>query len=73
MWNVLHSNRKCNDYDKLLNHQFHLERIVSARPALRITPPPDLPFLTKRLKKEEMEKGNRRLTPREPTENFCRE
>jgi hypothetical protein len=57
MWGLVHTNRKCNEHDKFFDHQMHLERIASAKPAIQINEPKKLPFLKLRLKKFQMEEG----------------
>ncbi len=50
-----YSNGKCQTYEKIRDHNMHIERILTAKPIIDIKEPSKPSFLVFRAKKEKME------------------
>jgi hypothetical protein len=58
MWGLIYSNRKCNEYERFMQHKYHLQRIADIKPAIKLKEPKKPGFLFRNNKKEKEDKSN---------------
>jgi hypothetical protein len=55
MWNLHYGNRSCNTFEKIRDHNMHIERVLTTKSTLDKNGPLKPSFLVYKAKKEQME------------------